>query len=185
MTSTAALAVGGMAIGGISELVGNSMTMKASYVEANALRQEGDATYYDALMNAYQVENEAAQFKESQAMKYVMSGVSLQGTPMQVLDYTSKQSQLEIRHIKARGEKQRALAYEKAAYLESSARGKLLSSVGSTAYRIGSSLKGASEEGLFNHSGTDNLGDVLSNLKSLLSGKPIPTSYTPGIMEQA
>lgn len=167
MAISSALAVGGLAAGGLTSLIGSSMNMKASYAEAAALRTDGDWTYYDALMEAHQVQNEAVHFQESQAMKYVMSGVSLQGTPMQVLDYTANQAQMEIDHIKARGERQRELAYLKAGYMESGAKAQMLSSVGNTIVSVVSGISKAAQGGIFDF-GND------ANLDKALNEKPKP-----------
>jgi len=164
--SATALTVGGMAVGGITSLVGNSMSLKASYAEASYMREYGDMQYYDALMEAKQTETEARQYKENQAMKYVMSGVSLRGTPMQALDYTSAQSQLEINQLKSRGQKLRELQYIKAQNLESSARGKMLTGLATSAFQLGSGLKTASEGGMFYHAEPD-WNSISSNLNSI------------------
>lgn len=168
MGTSAALSIGGLAAGGLTSLIGGAMNMKAAYAEASALRTDGDWTYYDSLMEAYQVENEAMHFKESQVMKYVMSGVSLQGTPMQVLDYTSNQAQMEINHIRSRGERQRQLAYLKAGYMESGARAQLTSSVGNTLVSSVSSLSKAAQGGIFDFGNSSNLDSIGSGTKTTI-----------------
>lgn len=158
-----ALTVGGLTVGGLTSLVGSAKSLKASYAEAAALRVDGDYTYYDSLMEAYQVETEAAHFKEAQAMKYVMSGVSLQGTPMQVLDYTSKQAQMEIDHIKSRGERQRELSYIQAANLESGARAKMFNSIAETTVSAVSGFARAAQGGIFDQDNAADMSSLLGN----------------------
>lgn len=168
MGTSAALSVGGLAAGGLTSLIGGAMNMKAAYAEASALRTDGDWTYYDSLMEAYQVENEARLFQESQVMKYVMSGVSLQGTPMQVLDYTARQSQMEIDHIKSSGERKRQLAYLKAGYLESGARAQLTQRVGNTLISAVSGLSKAAQGGIFDFGNSSNLDSIGSGTKTTI-----------------
>lgn len=134
-------------------VVGTGLNIYNSNVEAGALRQQGEVAYQDSVIQANQVALQAHQYHESQIMQYTMAGVSVQGTPMQALDYTIQQSNLEINSIMTRANNARNLAYQKANMLQSEAVGKGLASIGSLAMNTYSLYNTAKAGGIFDSVG--------------------------------
>ena len=94
--------------------IGNAVNAASAFSEAGSMREQGDIAYNEALLEADRVSEQGRQHKASQKMAYVMSGVSVAGTPMQVLQDTDLKIADEIRATKARGAAQKALAYARA-----------------------------------------------------------------------
>lgn len=148
-----ALGPAGLVAAGALGIAGAGYNIYESNVEANALRQQGDIVYQDYMTQANQVQLEAYHYHENQIMQYTMSGVSIQGTPMQVLDYTVQQSQLEINSIKQRAENERDLAYQKAAKTQFGGAAKAIIGLGTTALNIAGAYNTAKAGGIFDGSG--------------------------------
>ncbi len=157
------LALGGLGMGGAASMIGATMSLKSAYMESSYLRENGNLQYYDALMEAHQTEERAAQFKENQTMQYVMAGVSLQGTPMQVLDYTSKQAELEVNLAKQRGQRLRELAYAKANYAQTAGWGTFAGGLLNAGSEIAKGYRVASEAGMFNNKNTNVIGTMVES----------------------
>lgn len=88
------------------------------YLRAYSLREQGDLTFDSVIAEASRVRTEANQYQAAQTMKYAMSGVSIQGTPMLALDYTSKQSGLEVNALVNKAANTKRVAYLNAALAE-------------------------------------------------------------------
>lgn len=88
------------------------------YLRAYSLREQGDLAFDSVIAEASRVRTEANQYQAAQTMKYAMSGVSIQGTPMLALDYTSKQSGLEVNALVNKAANTKRVAYLNAALAE-------------------------------------------------------------------
>ena len=126
--------------------VGGAMNMASSFSEAGALRRQGDIAYNEALLEADRVSEQGRQFKATQKMAYVMSGVSMAGTPMQVLQDTDLKISDEIRATKRRGDAQRSLAYLKASQTQTKGITGFLSGMAGTAFKA-TELYGQAKKG--------------------------------------
>lgn len=154
----AALGIGGTAATG---LLGTALNAYSSFGEARALRDYGDTAYRESLLEADRVLEEGRQFQAAQKMKYVMSGVQVAGTPMQILQDTSLKVQDEINAVKRRGEAMRTLAYMKASYTSLRGAAGLLSDSFSTSSSVGKLYNNAKSKGLFDSYQSDNLTGTL------------------------
>jgi hypothetical protein len=105
---------------------GASQIYDSSMQEAGLIRDEGDILYDEALRSADQEAEEGSRFQSTQKMKYLMSGVLLQGTPLLVLEDTAVKTKEKIEAIKERGLAQRRLAYTRANMLAETGRSKFL-----------------------------------------------------------
>lgn len=96
--------------GVLSALVGGFMERRAADTKANLIEQEGQYAYETYIAEAARTRENANQYQAKQTMKYVMSGVALQGTPMLALEYTSQQSRLEVEALENRAIRTKKLA---------------------------------------------------------------------------
>lgn len=96
--------------GVLSTLVGGVMERRAADTKANLIEQEGQYAYETYIAEAARTRENANQYQAKQTMKYVMSGVAVQGTPMLALEYTSQQSRLEVEALENRAIRTKKLA---------------------------------------------------------------------------
>jgi len=149
----------------VASTVGGAMNMASSFQEAGAIRQQGDIAYNEALLEADRVSEQGRQYKATQKMSYVMSGVSMAGSPMQVLQDTDLKIGDEIRATKSRGAAQRALAYTRASQTQTKGITGFLSSMTSTASTASNLYKQAKTGGALDAKGSQknkvNINDVV------------------------
>lgn len=77
---------------------------QANYdAEGAALEREGELIQQDAEIAARQKENEVKNVMADQAVAYLNSGVTLDGTPLDVIDRTRRQGYEEVTALRSRG----------------------------------------------------------------------------------
>ena len=140
---------GGTALTGVLGLAGNFMSAGNTDAESLAMQQEGDLALHESIIEAAQIEEQGIQFKADQKAKFIMSGVSLAGSPLIVLNDTSRKVQEEIDAVKIRGEAQRTLAYTRAAITKSEGWASLLSGIVKTGGSVLNLYGAAKGAGLF------------------------------------
>lgn len=127
-------------IGGIAE-------REAAETRANYILEEGQFAYESYIAEAARTRENANKYQANQTMKYVMSGVSIQGTPMLALQYTSQQSRLEVEALEVRAARTKRLAQLNASAVRQEAKY-------SSYYRLGKSVTGMFDaigrSGIFN-----------------------------------
>lgn len=127
-------------IGGIAE-------REAAETKANYILEEGQFAYESYIAEAARTRENANKYQANQTMKYVMSGVSIQGTPMLALQYTSQQSRLEVEALEVRAARTKRLAQLNASAVRQEAKY-------SSYYRLGKSVTGMFDaigrSGIFN-----------------------------------
>lgn len=144
----------GLILSGVLGAVGSIMTISEHLKEASALRQQGDIAYQDYMVQAAQMEEQARQFEATQTMQYAMSGVSLQGTPLQVLDYTRMKSKEEVSYLRSRAVAERDLARTRASREAMGGIAKGLSRLVDTGYKVYKGYDDAKNGGIFDSEGT-------------------------------
>ena len=158
-----------LALTAATSVIGAGMNIKASYTEANALREQGDLVYQDYQREANQVQNEANLYHETQVMQYTMAGVAIQGTPIHALQYTIQKSQEEVNSLLSRGARERDLAYQKASRTQSEGTISSLTNLAGTALGISQVYNTAKAGGIFDSAGKashvwgTNMVDTLNN----------------------
>lgn len=130
-TANAGLITG--AGGVLSTLVGGFMERKAADTKAGLIEQEGQQAYEAYIAEAARTRENANKYQANQTMKYVMSGVAVQGTPMLALDYTSQQSRLEVEALETRAIRTKKLALANALATRQNA-------IWSSNYRLGEAI---------------------------------------------
>lgn len=171
-TATAGLIAG---TGGVlSTAIGGMMERKAADKKAALIEEEGQVAYEAYIAEAARTRENANKYQANQTMKYVMSGVSISGTPMLALQYTSQQSRLEVEAIENRALRAKKLALanalatrQEAIYSSNYRLGQSISKAATSMYSSGmfdSSGSGLSQSGtnstFNNNSGSSNFGNI-------------------------
>jgi len=86
--------------------------------QALAQTQQASAALYQSGVNAYQTAFYAGQARETEASQYTSSGVSLQGSPLIVLEQTRQLGLQEVQAIQNQGLAQAQLGYTQATQTE-------------------------------------------------------------------
>ena len=76
---------------------------RASRAQADAYRRQAELERAQADFNAQQQEHKAIKLISQQRTSYLSAGVSLYGTPMDVIDDSTKQSDLDVQAIRYNG----------------------------------------------------------------------------------
>lgn len=140
--------------------------------QADIIRQEADIDYTDRLSDAVLLRNQANQYQAAQTMKYAMTGVSIQGTPMLALDYTAAQAQLEVRAIRNDAVNTRRNRYLQAALAEMQGDSKAAS------LETMSALQGVNNVSNFSFGGF--FDGINSGLNSIQNGWNLLSSFNGG-----
>jgi len=119
-------------------VAGGALQVKSAMTEANALEKQGELAAYEAGQEAARLRESARQFQATQKMKYVMSGVIISDTPIQVLDDTKNKADEQIDSILKRGEAKKKLTSDKT---KTSRREALAGFVTGTTKTVGGALK--------------------------------------------
>lgn len=127
----AALSAGGEIIGGIQQ-------DRASKREAALQEQQGQLAYDEAQRNAELEARDQTQFVQQQKMAYLANGVSLEGSPLSVLEESRSYGQKQVQSILDQGAAYKNLMYQSATNTRNKGRAAL----------IGSFFKGAGDIGM-------------------------------------
>lgn len=101
----------GPGIAPLMYLISGKEEQTAARAEAENLGRQGVMAYEQAQLEAAQKERQVRAFREEQALKFASSGITLQGSPLGVLEETRALGQQEVDAIRRRGE-QVAKLYE-------------------------------------------------------------------------
>lgn len=140
----ATIAVIGTAVSAGSSVMGGIEANKAAKAEANLQREQGDIAAREAQFNA---ENEAfsqTQSVQRQRLAFLSNGVSLEGSPLDVLAQSKKYGQSQVDAILRQGSAQKSLAYQSANITRNKGRAALTSGI---MQGVGTGLQGAAMAG--------------------------------------
>lgn len=107
--------MGATVASGIGNMIAGSQAKSLYNQEASATEQEGELLRQDAENAAKQKAREAGTFQSNQVLQYLNSGVSIEGSPIQVLEKTRSLAQEEVDSLIKRGDAQKQLAMIRAA----------------------------------------------------------------------
>ena len=113
----------------LATLAGGGLSMSAARAEAELQERQASIAMDEARRDATQKAREVSRFQAKQAQSYASSGVTLEGTPIDMLEQTRREGQEEVDAIFKRGEAQKELLYMKAKILRRSGRNAMLGSV--------------------------------------------------------
>jgi len=98
-----ALGIIGAVVGAAGSIMSGMMAAQASRAQADAYTRQAALERQQAAFNAQQQEDKAIKLISAQRSAYLSAGVSLQGTPTDVLLDTTQQSNLDTQAIKYNG----------------------------------------------------------------------------------
>lgn len=163
--SKAYLAVQGLTA--LTQVLGGFSSSNANRAEASALEQQADIALADAQILARQRAYDARRFQASQGSAYLNAGVTLEGTPVIVMEDTRAKAQEEVDAIMRRGYAQQNLYRTQAQMTRNKGRSSFISGIlGAVGTGAETYLKGK-QEGMW---GSGN---------ALNPATPLPPSYTP------
>jgi hypothetical protein len=149
------LFIASQALSGLASLAGGFMGMKSASDEARLLESQADIARQEAEVDAAAKARDVRRFQADQAHKYAASGITLEGSPVLVLEETLRLGQQEVDAIIRRGKANMDLLKQKARITKSGGRNAFLSSIlttgaqGMEAYVMGKRL------GVFNKTAKD------------------------------
>lgn len=126
-------------LGGLFGYFSSLQAGRAAQSKARLIRAEAE---YDAIRYGEKARN----FKASQTQAYLKSGVKIEGSPLDILDETSRVAQENMNAIRARGAAQGGEYESQASALRNQGRGALISG-------ISSGVRSAWMSGAFNSPG--------------------------------
>lgn len=115
--------------GGIMDIFGGMQANSAYGAEAGALKAQANQAIREAQINAEAKANEVRQFAGQQQEEYSSSGVTMAGTPAEVLADTRKRGQTEVDAIARRGAFQAQLMRTQANQAKAAGRNAMLGGI--------------------------------------------------------
>lgn len=124
MAAATAVSVGTSVYGGIQ-------SNKAAKEEAAMQAQQGELAYQEAQVSATNEAFNQTQSVQRQKLAFLSSGVSLEGSPLMVLDQSRQYGQSQVDAILRQGSAQKSLADQEAKITKNKGRAALVSGIGS------------------------------------------------------
>lgn len=143
------IAVIGTGIGAASSVYGGMQAQKAANAEANLEQQQGDILLAESKTNAANEAYNEKQFVGKQRLAFLANGVSLEGSPSEVLKDSTAYGQSQVDAILRQGQSQYSLAYQQAAITKNKGRAALIAGIAGGATDITSGIANASKAGMF------------------------------------
>jgi hypothetical protein len=94
----------GSVVSAVGAMAGAQAQAQASRAQAEAYQRQALLERQQADFNAREQEHKAIKLISQQRSSYLSAGVSLYGTPMDVIDDSTKQSDLDVQAIRYNGE---------------------------------------------------------------------------------
>lgn len=116
-------------VSALSQLAGGWSTMRAAQQEAQLQDAQARLRLEEAQRDAAQKAREVTSFQSRQAHRYASSGITLEGTPVLMLEKTRREGQEEVDAIIKRGQAEKDLLMMKSKMLRASGRNSMLGSV--------------------------------------------------------
>lgn len=117
------------ALSALSQLASGAASFGAGRSEAEALEAQGAIAREDARIAAIQKARDVTQFQAAQGQAYLASGVTLEGTPVIVMEETRRQGQQEVDALIKRGAAMQALYRSASRQTNKSGRGAFLEGI--------------------------------------------------------
>lgn len=128
--------IAGIALSAGASVAGGFAADKASKKEANALNDQAGIAQDEATAEANRRATEVRQFQRRQKLAFLKNGVTLEGSPLLILDETLASGQEEVDAIMKRGTAQAKLLRENAAQARNKGRAALIGGIGSAASTV-------------------------------------------------
>ena len=137
----------GVAAGG--QIMAGQQQKKAYAQEADLQRQQAELAFEEAKREAQLTANDRRKFLATQKLAFIKNGVSLEGSPLLVLEDTRAQSQEEVNSIIKRGGAQYRLGMTQAAMTQQRGRAALTQGYIGAAGTMASAAFMGSQAGMF------------------------------------
>jgi hypothetical protein len=131
--------MGNTMAGGVMDIFSGIQANSAYGTEAGALKAQANEAIRQAELDAAAKANEVRQFAGNQQEEYASSGVTLAGTPAEVIADTQKRGQQEVDAIARRGAFQAQMMRTQANQAQSSGRNAILGGI----FKAGTSIASA------------------------------------------
>ncbi len=130
LETSIALAIGGKILSGLA-------ANRAAKDESARLKDQADLSRAENEAEAERVDKERSKFLARQKLSFIKGGVTLQGSPLAVLEETEEESRKEVEALRKRGAAIQSFGRQKAASVRTSGRAKLFGSfVDATAFGV-------------------------------------------------
>ena len=114
------------AVQGASQGASGFAANRASRREADLMDEQAELIRQETQRDAERKTLEGRRFAARQALSFLKSGVTLEGTPLEVLDFTLNETQREVDAFTRQGQARARLQERRAANLRSSGRASLI-----------------------------------------------------------
>lgn len=164
-------------VSAISSIAGGMQKQAAAGKEAYALENQATLNDQETRIEAQIHATRVRKFAANQKGAFLKNGVTLEGSPLAVLDETYKFGQEEVDSIVRSGKARSQLYRDKASIARSEGRAALLGGIGSGVGSLASRGMNASGSGLFGGSAAESNGspNMVSGVRD--NGSPISVSY--------
>lgn len=125
------LAIAALTLSVGSKVVSGFAAKQASEEEADRIRDQGALALAENEVEAERVGKERKKFLARQKLAFLKGGVTLEGSPLLILEEGEEETEKEVEAIFRRGFAQKSLAEQKAASTEATGRGRLFGSLSS------------------------------------------------------
>lgn len=132
-----------------TSVAGGIAADKASKKEANLLMDQSRLAQEEALADAKRQADEGRQFIKNQKLAFLKNGVTLAGSPLLVLEETTRIKQEEVNATVRRGNAQSRFYAAQADIARRGGRASLISGIGGGVASAGSMFASGANQGLF------------------------------------
>lgn len=144
-----ALAIGSTVLSAGGSIYGGMQASQSAKEEAALQRQQGDLAAAEASRNATDEAYNQTQNVTRQKMAFLANGVTLEGSPLEVLAETKNQGQRSVNAILQQGAAQKNLSYQSAQVTQNKGRAALISGVLQAGSTTASGISNANKAGVF------------------------------------
>ncbi len=153
MADPVTLFVVGSAIAAGGQIYSGYQANQSAKREASALEAQGQLEQEEADREAAAHAGDVRKFSRVQALSFLKNGVTLEGSPLLVLDETLSKGQEEVDSITKSGAARRTLYNSKAAITRNEGRARMIGGITGAAGTIGSAGMAGANKGLFTTGG--------------------------------
>lgn len=144
--------------GAATQIMGGMQANKAASQEAKLMTQQAELAQQESLREAEIKARDVRSFKERQSVIYAGQGITLEGTPLLVMEETARRGQEEVDAIVRAGKAQSGLIRARAQQTRRSGRNALFGSIGQAVGSVGNAFVTGARFGTFGgSSGTTSL----------------------------
>lgn len=122
-----------LALAAIFQIVGGISAFRSAQEEADLQREQADIQRAESEREAIRVEKERKAQRAKIAMTFIKGGVTLEGSPLLLLEEQEKEDIEEVKALRTRGVALQRLGFRRAGITESRGRAALIGGLGQSA----------------------------------------------------